>query len=407
MKYQEEYHSQQNIKEAIFGRRRLFNVVLRALLLRLFVLIFILTIGTSFTTPYYIIDDRNYELLAQKYMLQANDIIDTQALEWIGALGYLEVFWPIVMCISAKLFHFLYAGRVINCLLSTACVKMIYDLTYEITENEQTGIKAAKIAAFLPLCVLVCCFPIKDVFLMYAVLKIFLLIVKWYDDKSINNRSIIWCIVLLFCINRTRGAVLEFILMSLCIFALHKFYVNKKQGLLIIGVFFSLLVIVFLGNAITDPFLTKYDNYSGVVESGNLIKLIQMRHPWEIYKLPFSYLYATLQPMLLNYFSIGNQSIWVFIMGLLNVSMYPIAIGNYCYIFMKKHNSILWLSSTALMAGISALSLGNSRHYLFLMPFTILNFVLASNEGRKLYHQVVRNGSVGLFILILLLSILR
>jgi hypothetical protein len=405
LKYQEEYNSE-NIKESEFDRRRLFNIVLGALLLRLLVLTFILTIGTYFADPYYITDDRNYELLAQQYMFQANNVIDIKALKWIGALGYLEVFWPIVMCVSAKMFHFLYAGRVINCLLSTACVKMIFDLTYEITEDEQASIKAAKLIAYLPICVLVCCFPIKDIFLMYAVLRIFLLIVKWHDSKPINIKSIIWCIVLLFCINRTRGGIFEFILISLCMFMLHKFYANEQKGLLIAGGLLSIIAIALLGNAITNSFFTKVDKYAGIVESGNLIKLIQMRHPWEIYKLPFSYLYATLQPMLLNYFTIGNQSIWVFIMGLLNISMYPVAIGNYCYIFMKKYNSILWIASSALMAGISALSLGNSRHYLFLMPFTILNFSLASNEGEKLYRQVVSFGSVGLFLLILFLSII-
>ena len=380
-------------------------IVICGFFCRILTLVFMLTIAQSFSEPYYIYDDRDYELLVQKYLQRANGIIDYPALSRIGALSYMESFWPCLICISAKTFGFLYAGRVINCILSTACIKVIYDIMCLVTQSEKTRLTACGLFAFLPLSVIVCCFPIKDIFLMYAVLKVFFLIEMWHDDKKINIWLFAWSILLLFGISGTRGAIVEFLLIAACLVAFHKFH-KKGQPLIILVFLFVFVGGVFLfGNAILNPFKTKVDDYAGVVETGNRIKYIQMRTPWEIYKLPFSYFYASLQPFLLNYFSRIKISVWTYIIGIFNIAIYPIAIGNFLYIFIKKHSFVFWITTTVLMAGISALSLGNSRHYLFCLPYTIINFSLAMETEKKWLKQIVVCGSIAIFILIFCVSL--
>lgn len=391
-------------KQQTTNNHSLKMTVILGLSIRLLALLFILTIGQSFSIPYYIIDDRNYELLAQRYMQQAQSIIDISTLTSIGALSYLEIFWPCLVCISAKALGFLYAGRIINCIFSTACIVVIYHIVSLLTQSEKTRLLSCRLFAFLPLSVLVCCFPIKDIFLMYAVLRVFFIIQMWHDDKKISIYSIAWTALLLIGISRSRGAIIEFLLIVACFIALHKFF-NKGQYLSVFAFSIILLIGIFLlGNEIMNSFMTKIEDYSGVTETGNRITYIQMRNPMEIYKLPFSYFYATLQPFLLDYFSIGRLSIWVYIMGILNISIYPIAIGNYAYIFMKKHSFILWITTAVLFAAISSLSLGNSRHYLFCLPYTIINCSLVLETEKRWVRQIISCGSVAIFTLILVLS---
>lgn len=380
------------------------NTMALAMILRIAVLVFVLTIGRSFSEPFYISDDRTYELLAKRYMEVARTPYDLNAFKLIGAYGYLEVFWPWVMCISAKLFDFLYAGRIINCIISVVNIKVVYDLALQVCKNETIALRAARLMAFLPVTVFVCCFPIKDIFLMYAVLKTFLLLVRWQSRDRISPLSIAWEVLLLLAINHTRGAILEFFVLIFMFFAIAKVKENGNGKLLFVSIIALLGLMGYLWRPIVEAFQVKVDAYGGVVETGNLIKVIQMRNPWEIYKIPFSYFYATLQPFLLNLFEIGNLSVWAYIINLFNISIYPIAIGNYIYIIMKKHNNLLWLSSTILMAAVSGLSLGNSRHYFFMMPYTILNFCLATEEPNGIFKWGTYIGPFILFTLVILMT---
>ena len=394
------------IKQGENENNRIKNIVLLGFGLRIIILIYILTIGRSFSTPYYVFDDQNYELLAQKYLQYAQQAIDIPALSTVRALNYLEIFWPCFICISAKTFGFIYAGRVFNCFFSAACIKTIYSIMCLLTDNEKTRLLPSKLFAFLPLSAIVCCFPIKDIFLMYGVLKIFHIIQMWHDDVRVNKLALIWAALLFLGISRTRGAIIESLLIITCVMALHKFY-KKGQSLFAVSFSAVLVICIFLfGNDIFSSFRTKVDDYSAVMETGNRIKYIQMNSILELYKLPASYFYATLQPFLLDFFTRGRASYWVYIMGILNISIYPIAIGNLVYAFLRKHSIILWISTTALMAGISALSLGNSRHYLFCLPYTMINFSLAIESEKKWIKQVVLYGSIGIFAVIFIISII-
>lgn len=384
--------------------RALRTTMVIALFLRIAVLLFILSIGRSFSDPYYISDDRTYELLATRYLGIARTPFDLSAFKAIGAYGYLEVFWPWIMCVSAKLVGSVYAGRIINCLLSVINIKLVYDLTIQVCKSELVALRAARLMAFLPVMVLVCCFPIKDIFLMYAVLNTFLLLVRWQGDDVIPLRSLIWEGLLLYAVNHTRGAILEFFAIIFMLFLIAKIRETGNNKLLFISIVAIVVMMAFLWNPIMMAFQVKVDAYGGVVENGNMIKMIQMRNPWEIYKIPFSYFYATLQPFLLNLFDFEKLSIWAYIINLLNISIYPVAIGNYLYIFQRKHDALLWVSSTILMAAISALSLGNSRHYFFMMPYTILNFCLATEKPSNTCRFAIYLGPFILFFLVILMT---
>lgn len=384
--------------------KELKRIMLIGLFFRICVLIFILTIGEYFSEPYYISDDRTYELLAKRYLEVAQSPYDLNAFKFIGAYGYLEVFWPWVMCISAKLFGSIYIGRILNCFIAVANIKLVYDLAMQVCENKTVALRAAKLMAFLPVMIFVCCFPIKDIFLMYAVLNTFLLLVHWQNNARISFYSIVWEAFLLLAINHTRGAIVEALFLIFVLFTIAKIKKSNNNALVYIMLMVLFTMMIYNLTPIIEAFQVKVDTYGDVVETGNFIKVIQMRNPWEIYKLPFSYFYATLQPFLLNLFEFGGLSMWAFIINLANITIYPIAIGNYIYIIMKKHNKLLWLSSTVLMAAISGLSLGNSRHYFFMMPYTILNFCLAIERPNKICEYGILIGPFVIFIIVILMT---
>ncbi len=389
-----------------YENRSLKKVVIGGFLLRVFVLFFILVIGTSFTEPYFILDDIKYEDTAQMYMAFANSVIDADYLESIET-QYIRAFWPWVVSISAYIFKWVYAGRVINIILSSMCIVVIYKLALELSENKKTALLSAKLFAFLPLTVFVCCFPIKDIFITLAVMYAFYIFVCLQKGVKIKALSLVLCLVGLVCTYFTRGAVIELLAIYFFVFFIQKYVKKKKYFKVLLIVLVTVMMVYLFKDFIIQSFEEKifyYYDYSG--ESGNM-SAIEIKEISDFYKLPITYFFATLQPINVNLFSNTYSNLWYRVLTYLNITIYPVAIGNFLYIFQKKHNWVFWLSSLIMYVAVIILSLGVFRHYLFLLPLQLINYSLYMDKGQKTYKKfLVSIASLGLLGVVIVYSLL-
>ena len=371
--------------------------------LRLVLLVFMLTFATDWTEPYFISDDINYERIAEIYMNNAGRIIDATTFNRVAS-GFLQPFWPWVMCISSYIFKNIYAGRVINIVLSALCIGKAYDLTYNISENEKTAKLAAKLFAFLPVTVLTCCFPIKDIFLTYAVLFAFNTFVEFQNGKKIKISHILISALLLTGIYFTRGAVTELMLLFFAIFFIQRFIKKRNYFAFILGIIVCAAAVFVFKDKVMEAFDTKLDDYSeySLIEGGTSV--IRMSSITQLYKMPFAYFFATLQPMKLNLKFDEDINWWLNIISYLNISIYPIAIGNFIYIFCKKKNFFFWISSLVMYCAIIYLVLGVFRHYLFLIPVEMINYSLYREQYEK-SGFIIAATAAGLLALIALMNI--
>ena len=357
-------------------------ITISGFLIRLGLLISMLTVLSDFTEPYFIADDIKYEKLAYTYMQNAGSFIDISFFNKITA-GYLQTFWPWIMCITSYIFKSVYASRYINIILSALCIPVLYSLTYRISENKKTAITACSLFAFLPVTVLTSTFPIKDIFITFGVFYVLDVLVTIQKGQRPEISKIIISIILLVCIYFTRGAVSEILLLIFAVFYMQRFKKEKNHVALCITAFLCLIALLLFGNGIFSAFDTKIETYSGygTTESGALS--FRINSITDSYKLPFTYFFATLQPLRTNLFTESTASVWLDILAYANISIYPIAIGNFIYIFKKKKNLFFWLSTIIFYCAVIILSLGIFRHYLFLLPVQIINFALFLEQDRK------------------------
>ena len=143
-------------------KSQLQKVIISGGLLRFFFLFLVVVVFKNNISPYIMADDIAYEELAREFMSSASSIFDIRQAAMIGVDGYLEVFWPYVMCFSAKLLSTEFAGRILNCLISTYCIYLVYELTLLVSERRRAALIAAKLFAFLPYPLIICCFPFKE-----------------------------------------------------------------------------------------------------------------------------------------------------------------------------------------------------------------------------------------------------
>ena len=385
-------------------QKKIHNVMLWGLLIRLALLIFMITIGTQWIEPYFISDDIAYERKAYRFMLYANGPFDFDYLDELIS-GYLQSFWPSVMCISAAIFHSYYAGRFINVVLSTLCVKVIYNLTYILCQKKNTAMLAGKLFAYFPINILLSCFPIKDIFLTTGVLYIFYIFLLMQNRYALHIGQIILAIITAVCVYFTRGAVIEMMSIFLVVFLLDGCIRQKRYNAAFFVVMATIAMWLVYGDRIMAAFMTKIDDYSDYNTRANGLAMLQMQNPGQFYKLPFAYFFATLQPMKLNLMETGQT--WLGIISLMNISMYPIAIGNFMYIFQKKHNFVFWLCGLIIYCAVISMSLGIFRHYMFLLPLIFINFSLYAEGNTKNRNTILVGGSIAILGVVLLYTFIK
>ncbi len=381
------------------------KIMLYGFLIRLLLLIFMLFIATSFTEPYFLKDDIKYEETAAYYMDYASSVIDIQKLADISD-GYIAPFWPWVVSIVAYMFRWVYAGRVINIILSTLTIGVIFNLTYNISGNNKTALLAAKMMAFLPVTVITCCFPLKDIFIMFGVFYAFDVFVSLQKGEKVGITRTIICAALMTGVYYSRGAVTELLVVFFFGFFLMKFIREKRYSAAILSILLAVGVMAVFGRAIMSSFEMKLEDYGGEATSDGGVAALTVHGITDIYKLPFAIFFANLQPIKMNLFTESSLSWWHNVLAHANISIYPVAIANFLYIFGKKHNTLFWILSMIMYSAVISLSLGVFRHYLFLIPLEIINcafyFDVEKTSNRK---ATVILGSLGLFMLMLIYTL--
>lgn len=387
------------------GTNALTQTMVFGFLLRIAFLMFILTLGKQFSEPYFISDDRSYENLVEIYLEQASGVLDYSLLNRLLFL-WLQPFWPIVMCCFGFMFQTVYAGRFINVILSVLCIKLVYRVTDEISGNSATALRAARLFAYMPVTVITCCFPIKDIYITVGVFYALYLFVRLQNNRKITIWQLVLCTLLLVGVYFSRGAVVEMTLMFFGVFLFVRFAKNKNYLGCVFLVVAAFVVLYSLSETITNAFQTKIEDYGDhSTLGGNGIKFVQINSISQIYKLPLTYFFATLQPFTLELFT-QSDSTWLTLLNNLNVSIYPIAIGNFLYIFVKKKNLAFWFLTLVMYSAVIILSLGVFRHYLFLLPVEMINFSLCIEEKPRLKNEIL-TGSIALLLLVLLLTFIR
>ena len=380
-------------------------------LLRLVMFVIILYIASETWDIFYIEDDKKYEELAAVYKANARGIFDKELFDTL-TLGYAATFWPFVICIATKLTGYAYMGRLINILLSTVCIAVIYNLTYEVSGNQKTSLTAARLFAFLPFPIIVSCFPIKDIFIMMATMYAFFIFVRVQKGRSVSILQYALLVVLLVCIRLARGAVTELLVGYFLIYYLQKLYRKKKYlaaALLLIGA--AVVVAVFRDSIMAsfDGKLETYGNYAADEAVG--LNAIRVTGVTDIYKLPLAYAFAMLQPMKLELLTLGNDvRPWRTVMGYSNMTMYPVALGAWLYMFSKKHNLFFWLSGFVMFSAVIMLSLGVNRHYLFMLPMHMINYSLYMEDTHTNYKNrrtLLILGTFALLVLVFSYSLVK
>lgn len=384
-----------------FFAPELKKVVLWSLLIK--VVLFCIVIFSI--DPFIITDDRAYEEISKTYLLYAQSLWDWNAIYATGGDGYLQVFWPYTICFFAKLLGTEYAGRILNIILSTLCIYVVYNLAQRITNNEDKSYLAAKLMAFLPYPLLFCVFNIKDFYIMFGVFYTFSLFVKWQNNEPVKIFEIILSVLLLFGVYFARGGVVEFVGLAFAFFIANRFIKNRQFGYLGLLVVAAILAFLQLSDSILGAFDAKLDDYGNVGLQANGLRMVQMHTFREIYKLPLQYVFSIVMPFTNNYFAVTNEFTWLGLLTTLNVTMYPISFGCFFYLFMKKHNSVFFWSTFFVYIIITALVLAIFRHYFFLFPLHVLTFVCFWDRASDTQKKIVWTLSCALVALILVLSL--
>lgn len=390
---------------------QLRNAVLIGFLLRIMTLLLITVVLEDVWDVFFIEDDKKYEEMAAAYRANAQGILDLELFEDLTK-GYMQQFWPFIICVSTKMIGYLYTGRLINVCLSTICIPITYRLCYEVCGDDRTALTAARVFAFLPFSVLVSCFPIKDLFIMVGVMYAFYIFVRVQSGRKVTAFQYTLMIILLVFNYLSRGAVTELMLIFFLIYYLQKLFRAKKYLAALFLLMGAVAIFAAFRSAILLSFETKLDDYSNYyADEASGLNALRINSMADIYKLPLTYAYSMLQPLKVELFSITDDTRpWRTVMTYANMTMYPVAVGAWLYMFSKKHNLFFWLSSFIMFTAVIMLSLGVFRHYMFMLPIHMINCSLymdRTHESYKNRRTILLLGTFALLVLIFCYSLVK
>jgi hypothetical protein len=190
-------------------------------------------------------------------------------------------------------------------------------------------------------------------------------------------------------------------------FLLRRWLRERRWGCAALLVCCTLLVLLWSRDRIFDELSAKLTAYSGYAYLDSNVSRLQMRSLRELWKLPLSYLWATLQPLRLPLLGSTGAGLWWELLATLNLSLLPVAVANAAYLLTKKHDRLFFLLSTLGYLAVTALSLGVFRHYLFLLPLENLHAALyLTSERHGVSRLLLPLGSALLLLALALYSML-
>lgn len=369
-------------------KNKLRSICLYAFVVRIVALIIVCTFSHLLTTGYLRSnmdsDDVRYEAGALVYSQSAESIIDVSA--FVSA--YLSVgdntglsdsiaIWYWIMCVLMFILRDGITVKIVNIILGVGCVALIYKLCkFVYPDNKNIAEKAAKLYAFFPYPVFFSCFLYKDQFLTLIILFIMYIVYKY--DTVFTPKRIIGLVLLMALFTTLRSGLLPVLVAGIGLILLKKPGIKIKFNLKTLSfLLFAVAVLYYLFGLYSEIITRKLEAY--VLEragssdlEGSSIQYLLINDVWDIWKLPFSYVFTLVQPL----YTGGRLINWESLVSVLNIVFIPVVVGNFVYIFKKKKgNPTLWLAIMLLYTVMLVVSMGVGRHFYYLLPFPIIFYV--------------------------------
>lgn len=370
-------------------------------LLRLFFLSIVLLFSNNLSTGLlgsdYIQDDVRYLAGAEIYAQTASGILDSQAIE--SAFDRVEPsaihsngmeLWYWIISISMLILKNEMFVRLLNILFAIVSIKCIYDICSSLYDTE-----VAKLASFLyavmPYPVIFSCFLYKDQF--YTMLTLLLFRKAINCAGHITLKDVLFMIVGLILSQLTRSGVVVLIIIALVIIIYKRGNYKVNILALIGGLVISVIVLWYVVMLNMEDITKKM--YVYVLENteaggDSTIGMFEIKSLGQLYRYPFAYLFALVQPLSLSLVGLNN---WMQLAGICNIVALPIAIANFFYLinFNYKKDYFFWIAQMLFFVTILA-SLGIVRHQYYLQPFIMIFFACYYYNSPK--HNLLKLSSI-------------
>jgi len=343
-------------------------------------------------------DDVRYEAGAIYYAQNAKRLIDKntfiEAFERLGDYtGRVSnpfsatPFWYWATCLFVYITKTTISIRIFNITISVLAVWYLYKLV-NLNFDRQTAIKASMLLAYLPYPVVFSCFAYKDCLVMF--LNIYLIyyasLYRRFHKLKLGQLAFVILATLILMLTRGGLSVILIILCLMLAFFTIKKNMNQYEFLsnIVLGSIAILIAAILALRAMGAIWLRiqSYIIERNVVE-GSVLSFLSISKIADIYKLPATYLFATIMP-----FSLGNPIVyWLDIIGALNLLMVPVSIGSFIDIFKhwRKERILVGICLIYYTLTIIA-STGIFRHYyapLFIPIMLFAHFTTHSSRFEK------------------------
>lgn len=353
-------------------------------------------------------DDIRYEKAAIYYSQNARGVIDegvfVRAYEQFNDYsGYAESFslWHWFVCIVTYLFKYTFVLRIINILFSVLTAYYIYKLG-SILFNKKTGKYALIFYSFNPYFFLFSFFLYKDQFIALIIVQVFYYLYIYFTSNK--NKYLIYVLIVFspFAFLRTGFSLILITSVLVLLFIRENEYSNRLKlkkffyFLPILIIFINFMAFYFIDNLdIIQKKMFVYVIEREISES-NTIAMFQISDISDFYKIPFSFVFALLQPINLTS-KISSVSDFV---GVINLFGIFLASGNILALFDKKIRGLnfTWIINALFIITLIT-SLGISRHYYFMLPFYVI-FLSAYIIKRINFRKTLLSSLILTFLII-------
>lgn len=355
----------------------IFKIFLYAILIRLLFLTITIIFRSSIPPTLYT-DDQFYTSIAEKYLSISRYLFDRSAFLASGGSLTDDPLYYLLITLVTYVTRSTLSLRLLNIIFSSLCIFPIYSIVRRYGNEKQAGL-AIIIFSLLPYGIISSVFVIKDIFLMY----IFLAVINQIDIYSINKKMgrLVWIVFLLVLIYFSREGIAEIVLLYFLITILWKHLKKVPLALSLISLIVIVALVYINAPVYFKSIIEKIEYYIVYERVSSPLSIVRIDNVLDFYKIPFLYLFALIQPIEITF----PLTSWFRILTLANLSLLPIALSNLIYLILRRKYSVpIYWFTFLLFFGTIVLSIGISRHYLFLLPFSIINFVfLISRTSRK------------------------
>ena len=372
-----------------YRSRTVNKVFWNAFILRAFFLILILVfyskMESGFISSNFKVDDWRYLEGASRYARSAKSLFDFDAFlksyaslqDWVGYNVKNEgafaatPLWYYICCGFVYIFRSVWSVRIFTMLLSSLSVIYIYQYA-SLIYGKKVALLSSRLFAYLPYPAIFSCFAYKDHLFLFLIFFVFAKAAKYRKIRELKKPEYLCVIGAIIAMLLLRSGFTVLIVAVAFWIAINpdlKKLSNKQKILLgVIAVCMLFLYVAF--RSIIAYKLGAYVDNRGEELASNTISFLTVNSIFQIYKLPFAYIFATVSPINV----MGDLNSWYSVVANLNLTLCPVSAGSCMYLFDKKDDKILYLGTLSLFLITIVTSINIFRHYYSLMPFIMIFF---------------------------------